>query len=316
MSLHLRGGDEHRHLPGLDRAWGESWYHDFASSDGAYGGWVRLGLYPNLGAAWYWAAIVRPGEPLVLISDTTAACPERDAPLAVETAAFHTSWHCSEPLMAWRITGEGTARTYANPADVFVPGHPGDGDVPLRYALEWRGASVAFPYAATTRYEQAAWVSGDVAVGDDHFDVYCPGQRDHSWGNRVWSFPWLWTAGHLPAGRWFHGVRVLVPGPTAFQTGFVAEPGRDLRGVDRVDAAYTVDADDLPTRLDLSIGELAMRVTPELHAPVLIHSPDGVTARFARALSRFETTDGAVGRGWVEFNFPVGARPVTDTRAR
>lgn len=314
-AFHLRGDDEHRHLPGTDRSWGESWYHDFAASDGSYGGWVRLGLYPNLGVAWYWLAIVRRGEPLVLIGDTTAPCPERGAPLEVRTDRWSTAWECTEPLMAWRIRGTGSARTYANPADVFVPGHPGDGDVDVHYDLEWRGASVVFPYSMTTRYEQAAWIQGDVSIGSGHVDVYCPGQRDHSWGNRVWSFPWLWTAGHLPENRWFHGVRTLVPGGSNLQVGYVVAPGHDLEAVDTVHVEYELDADDLPTSAFLQVAGLEARVTPELHAPVMIQSPDGVASRFARSLCRFEAADGSVGRGWVELNLPVGAERVTDTHA-
>ncbi|MFM8304643.1 MAG: hypothetical protein ACKOA9_10150 [Actinomycetota bacterium] len=312
----LRGDDEHRHLPGTDGAWGESWYHDFAAPDGTYGGWLRLGLYPNLGVAWFWLAVVRAGEPLVLVTDTAAPCPARDAPLAVRTDGYSTEWECTEPLMAWRIRGQARARTYRNPADVFDGTHPGDGDVDLRYDLEWRGAAVAFPYTMTTRYEQPAWVQGDVAVGDRHLDVYCPGQRDHSWGNRVWSFPWLWTAGHLPEGNWFHAVRTLVPGSTNLEVGYLARPGRDLEVVDTVDVAYTLDGAGLPTAAQLRIAGLEAAVTPELHAPVLIPSPDGVSSRFARSLCRFETADGGVGRGWVELNLPVGAAPVTDTRDR
>jgi hypothetical protein len=313
-AFHLRGDDEHRHLPGTDRSWGESWYHDFVASDGSYGGWLRLGLYPNLGVAWYWVAIVRPGEPLVLISDTTAPCPNRDAPLAVQTARYSTTWDCTEPLMAWRIRGTGTARTYGNPADVFDPAHPGDGDVDLRYDLEWRGAAVVFPYTQTTRYEQSAWVQGDVSIGGQHVDVYCPGQRDHSWGNRVWSFPWLWTSGHFPDSHWFHGVRTLVPGGSNLQIGYLAEPGRDLETVESVDIEYELDADDLPVSAFVQIAGLEARITPELHAPVMIQSPDGVASRFPRSLCRFETADGRIGRGWVELNLPVGANRQTNTR--
>ncbi len=312
--FHLRGSDEQRHLAGTDRSWGESWYHDFAASDGSYGGWLRLGLYPNLGVAWYWAAIVRPGQPLVLISDAAAPCPAGDGPLTVRTDRYVTTWECTEPLMAWRIHGQGRARTYENPADVFDPDHPGDGDVELQYDLEWRGAAVIFPYQMTTRYEQAAWVQGTVGIGGEHIDVYSPGQRDHSWGNRVWSFPWMWTAGHLPGNRWFHGVRVLVPGSADFQTGFLVEPDRDLAPVESLDVAYDVDGADLLTGAELRIADLRVRVTPELHAPVMIQSPDGVASRFPRSLCRFETPGGDVGRGWVEFNFPVGANRLTDTR--
>ncbi len=312
----LKGSDEGRHLPGTEGIWGESWYHDFASSDGAYGGWLRLGLYPNLGVAWYWVAIVRTGEPLVLISDTTAPCPPRDAPLAVRTDRYETAWTCTEPLQAWRITGRGGARVWADPAAVFTERASSMPAVDVSFDLEWRAAGPVFPYTETTRYEQAAWVQGEVTIGGEHLDVYCPGQRDHSWGNRVWSFPWLWCSGHLPGSTYFHAVRTLVPGGSSFQTGFVVEPGRDLVAVSSVDVAYTVDEHDLPTAATLTVGSLELAVTPELHAPVMIQSPDGVASRFSRSMVRVETPDGRVGRGWLECNFPVGGNRVEDTRAR
>ena len=259
-------------------------------------------------------------QPLVLISDTTAPCPERDAPLAVRHRPAGPP-SGSAPSRSWRggSRAPGTARTYANPADVFVPGHPGDGDVDVRYDLEWRGASVVFPYSMTTRYEQSAWIQGDV-VGRvaSHVDVYCPGQRDHSWGNRVWSFPWLWSAGHLPANRWFHGVRTLVPGGSNLQIGYVVEPDRDLETVEVVDVEYELDGDDLPTSAYLRIAGLEARVTPELHAPVLIQSPDGVASRFARSLCRFETSDGTrrsgLGRAEPARRAPTGS-PTPATRS-
>jgi hypothetical protein len=107
----------------------------------------------------------------------------------------------------------------------------------------------------------------------------------------------------------------LVGGGSSFQVGYVAEPDRDLDVVDSVDVAYELDADDLPVRGDLEIGRLRTQIVPELHAPVLIASPDGATSRFARALCRFDAADGTVGRGWVELNLPVASNPVTDTRA-
>jgi len=309
----LHASDEGRHLPGTDVAWGESWYHDFASSDGTYGGWLRIGLYPNLGVVWYWVAIVRAGQPLTLISDTTAPCPPRDPAnpllaLEVRNNRYETAWTCTEPMMSWHIAGSGTARTYANPADVFTASNRGDGDVDCAFNLEWRAAAPVFPYTATTRYEQSSWVSGEVRIGDERIDVYCPGQRDHSWGNRVWSFPWLWTSGHLPKARWFHAVRTHLGLAEGFQTGYVVEPGRDIEAIEHVEVEYQLDADELLTAASVRIGSLSMSVVPELHAPVKIQSPDGVAARFPRALCRFETADGTVGRGWVEFNFPAGSQ--------
>ena len=63
-----RPGDEGRHPPGPEQFWNESWYLDWTNEAGTLGGYVRLGLYPNLtperGAAWYWACVVGEGRPL------------------------------------------------------------------------------------------------------------------------------------------------------------------------------------------------------------------------------------------------------------
>src|SRR5439155_332214 len=61
--------DEGRHEPTTDPLWNESWYFDFATPDGALGGYVRLGLYPNQRTAWYWAYLVGEGRPLVAVRD-------------------------------------------------------------------------------------------------------------------------------------------------------------------------------------------------------------------------------------------------------
>ena len=67
--------DEGRHAPGDDRFWSESWYMDFHRDDGSLGGYVRVGLYPNLGVTWYWACLVRAGQPLVTVIDNEAPLP-------------------------------------------------------------------------------------------------------------------------------------------------------------------------------------------------------------------------------------------------
>jgi hypothetical protein len=124
----------------------------------------------------------------------------------------------------------------------------------------------------------------------------------------------MWCSGHLPGSTYFHSVRTLVPGGSNFQTGFLVEPGRELTAVDSVDVAYSVDEHELPTGATLRVGSLELAVTPELHAPAMIQSPDGVASRFPRSLVRVEAPDGRVGRGWLECNFPVGVNRVDDTR--
>ena len=71
----LTDADERAHAPGEERLWGESWYFDFTDREGTLGGYVRLGLYPNLGVAWYWACrstnATRPSCPSVGSSTTS-----------------------------------------------------------------------------------------------------------------------------------------------------------------------------------------------------------------------------------------------------
>ncbi|HEV3452601.1 MAG TPA: hypothetical protein VG869_15560 [Acidimicrobiia bacterium] len=306
-AFELTGADEGRHQAGAEPLWGESWYHDFAAVDGSYGGYLRLGLYPNLGVLWYWLHLVRRGEPLVLIRDHAVPCLAPGAPLEVTGDRFRASWRCTEPLQAWRITTEGTGVAVRDPAAAF---HGEEGpDVDVRVDLEWRGAAPTFPYTETTRYEQAAWVAGEVVVGDQRLEVRCPGERDHSWGVRDWwAFPWLWTAGRLEDGTWFHAVRSLVAeaGDANFQTGFVVGPDGALRPLTRVAFTPRLDDEKLLVHGDLELADLGLAVTAELQAPVLLVAPDGRESRFPRALSRFEAADGRVGRGWTELNWPDG----------
>jgi hypothetical protein len=73
--LDVTPGDEGRHSAGPEQLWGESWYLDWAAPDASTGGYVRLGLYPNLGLSWWWIALVGEDRPLVLVVDHTLPCP-------------------------------------------------------------------------------------------------------------------------------------------------------------------------------------------------------------------------------------------------
>ena len=78
--LVLTAADERAHEAGEERLWGESWYFDFTDRAGTLGGYVRLGLYPNLGVAWYWACLVGEGRPLVTVIDHEVALPKAPSP--------------------------------------------------------------------------------------------------------------------------------------------------------------------------------------------------------------------------------------------
>src|SRR5687768_12585416 len=115
--MELGPHDEGRHTVGPDELWGESWYHDWAAADGSYGGYVRLGLYPNNGVVSYWVHLVARGERVVLIRYHEVPAPTAmDGPIEVASSRVRGTWKPVEPLQSYRITTAGTAIALADPA--------------------------------------------------------------------------------------------------------------------------------------------------------------------------------------------------------
>jgi len=296
--------DEGRHPAGPEDLWGESWYLDWAAPDASYGGYVRLGLYPNLGLSWWWIALVG-ADPLVLVVDHTLPCPEGDAALAPSAGATSVELTITKPFERFRVVSEAVGVELADPAQAF---HGlGGPSVPVRLDLEWASRSEAFPYAMTTRYEISSWVTGSVTVGDETMTVDCAGQRDHSWGVRDWwQFPWNWTSGHLDDGSFFHAARSIIPNLDLFATGYTVGTDGTLVEAEVVENEVDIDDEKLPTAARQQIGPVSFTTEPVGHAPILLVAPDGRETRFPRAMCRYTTTDGRSGTGWTEYNWPPG----------
>ncbi len=69
--------DERRHVPDDHPLWNESYYFDWFGADGAVGGYVRVGIYPNLDRVWYWACLVGRAVTSSRWSTTTSRSPRR-----------------------------------------------------------------------------------------------------------------------------------------------------------------------------------------------------------------------------------------------
>ncbi|MGV3760717.1 MAG: DUF7065 domain-containing protein, partial [Actinomycetota bacterium] len=180
----LAPGDELAHEPGEERLWGESWYFDFATREGDLGGYVRLGLYPNLGVAWYWACLVGEGRPLVTVIDHEVPLPKAPS-LEVRAEGLWADHTVETPFEHMTLGCEAFAVAVDDPKEVY-----GDlrGDrVPFGRDLEWEtdGPGVS-AWPATTRYEVSCTVHGEILVGDEVIAFDGIGQRDHSWGVRDW----------------------------------------------------------------------------------------------------------------------------------
>jgi hypothetical protein len=301
----LAPADERAHPRGEDRLWGESWYFDFASADGETGGYVRLGLYPNLGRAWYWACYVGAGRPLVTVIDHDIALPAAGS-LEVRGEGLWADHNVEVPYDHMTLGCEAFAVGLDDPADTYRDLR---GDrVPFGLDLEWdTDGPGPYEWPGTTRYEIPCRVHGEVLVGDERIEIEALGQRDHSWGVRDWwRFGWVWTAGALEDGTRFHTTRVRIPGLEGFAPGYVQPPGGGPEQIDRCEASEELDAEGLPVTASVTCGDLELAIEPVAFSPVLLVD-EGSVSRFPRALCRFTEADGRTGVGWTEWNQPEEA---------
>lgn len=296
--MDLSAADEGRHAPGPEALWGESWYFDFAAPDGSVGGYVRLGLYPNLGVAWWWACIVGEGRRPVLVRDHEVVLPKGSS-LEVRAEGLWGELVCEQPHEHWTVGMEAYGVALDHPADAYR-GERGE-RVAVGLDLEWEARTALYPYRLTTRYEQACDVHGEVQVGAERIPIAGSGERDHSWGVRDWwVFGWVWTAGALDDGTRFHAAGT----EGLWRAGFVAAPDGAFAEVDRFDVQSDFGEEQLPVGARMALGALDLEVSPVGVGPVLLESGDGRRSRFPRALCRFRAPDGRAGVGWTEWNQP------------
>jgi hypothetical protein len=306
----LTDADERPHRPGAAQLWGESWDFDFAGVDGTLGGYVRLGVYPNLGAAWFWASLVGSGRPLVAVRDQDVPLPRRAA-TEVRAEGLWSAFTCETPFEHWSVGMEAFAVALDEPAEAYA-GERGD-RIALGLDLEWEsavrpvplGAGPAGPGPSGTSYGQPCEVYGEILVGDERIEFSGPGQREHAWGeNDWWRGPRWRAAGRLLDGRSFSawGDGMLASGAA----GYVVVAGEAVRAtLVTVDSVLTPDG--LASSASLVVDGLALTVTPLAHAPVVLEAPDGRRSRLARALCRFDgrqDEQDVTAVGWSEWLLP------------
>jgi hypothetical protein len=312
----LSAADEAHHPPGEGEWWGESWYFDFATADGRLGGYVRLGVYPHRGVAWYWACLV--GEacpyPLVAVVDHEVR-PPRPPSREIRAEGLWADHNTEMPFDHVTLGCEAFALGLDDPATMLAAGGTPLGDrVPLGLDLEWEteGAAYAYPPGAT-RYEVPCRVHGEVLVGDERMEVDAAGERDHSWGPRDWWGPgWTWWAGGLDDGTRFHGVVVRQPDGeiVPYHPGFVQPPGGLPAAVDHTAEAPMSGDRGFPVATTLTTGDLRVEAEPVAFAPVLLDDGGGRLSYLVRALARFRVPGtGRAGTGWVEWNWPQPGPP-------
>ena len=304
--------DEGRHPPDPEDLWNESYYCDFVAADGALGGWLRLGLYPNRHVAWWTAWIVRPGASSVASVDYRAPVPPGDSLVGTTTHdGTRIEIDLRRPLEEFRLV--------ADTAGLLVEGdtrsYDETGWTPTRLGVDltWTTDGEPYHYGATTRYEIPCTVRGTVTVDGETIAVDGQGQRDHSWGVRDWwAFGWCWCSLRLDDATRVHLADIrMAPGVPLF-FGYVQTP-EQVEPLTALSVTEDLGPEGFPTggRIELATGPdgtgtaLGIEVTPKAFGPVLLRDDEGGrTSRFPRAMLDCRTDDGRSGAGWIEWNQP------------
>ena len=268
---------------------------------------MRLGLYPNLGVAWYWACLVGEGRPLVTVIDHEVALPKAPS-LEIRADGLWADHIVETPFDHMTLGCEAFAVAVDDPAEVY-----GDlrGDrVPFGFDLEWEtDREGLYPWIGTTRYEVSCNVHGEVLVGDETIELDGIGQRDHSWGVRDWwNLGWVWTAGGLEDGTRFHTARIRRRRHGGVRAG-VRDAARRRRAADRrVHGRRGRSATTASRRAARSPAVRSSwrwsRATsaPSTSSTRVPTAPATPASRAPCAASRAPTDD--PGSGWTEWNQP------------
>ncbi|MBA3286980.1 MAG: hypothetical protein H0U21_03000 [Acidimicrobiia bacterium] len=130
--------------------------------------------------AWYWAAVVRPGQPLLHVAEWEV--PVRAEPGLVKAHGLWAEHVCDAPMEQWTISNETFAAGLDDPGDAI--GRAYGVPTAVAFDLEWYAA--APPVARIDGFEQAGVVHGVIELpGAARHLTETPARRWHRWGDEL-----------------------------------------------------------------------------------------------------------------------------------
>jgi len=187
-------GDEGAHAFDPDvEWWNESWFWDWYDRDGHVAGHCRIGIHPNQQRAWVWLYL-KQGEEWICLEEPRLPLASFDVErLAYEGWGLRFCWEVVSPIRKGRLRFEGFGRVLSGPrtgtmqaaaADLEVeamgPPHAPDGMVEGHDSEEY----------PASRFEQPVAYRGTTRIGSEASRFEGRGERDHSWGPRLWDMEW------------------------------------------------------------------------------------------------------------------------------
>jgi hypothetical protein len=180
--LTIGPAEEGRHRPGPGRWWSETWCFEVVLGPQA-GALAAITILPGRNQAWYWAGVVRPGAPLVVLHDLGLRLPARR--LEIRGEALWADHINEEPFEHWTIGNEAYALAVDDADEVLGRGR-GE-SCPLGFDLEWERAGAVV--ADEAGYAVPAAVHGEILIGSERLVVAASGRWWHRWGAGDWFEP-------------------------------------------------------------------------------------------------------------------------------
>jgi hypothetical protein len=159
----------------------EEWVFASWLPDGAVGlvSGFRVVRRPT-GPAWYWAALVRRGQPLLHVAEWDV--PTRADPLLVKAPGLWAEHACDAPMQQWMVANETYAVALDEPADALGRAY----GAPTAMAMDLEWYATARPAPVERGYEQCGVVHGVVELADGPLHLTeAPARRWHRWGDEL-----------------------------------------------------------------------------------------------------------------------------------
>jgi hypothetical protein len=187
----------------------EEWIFTCWTPDASLG--AITGLRVHGATAWYWAALVRRGEPLLHVTEWDVRM--RADPTVIKAHGLWAEHICEVPMQQWTVGNECFATAIQDPEE--ARGRAYGDPTAVAFDLEWYATAPPQPLGRATwsGYEQEGVVHGVVELPGSSLPLAeVPARRWHRWGSEL---------GVLPIGEAYAHGRLLAP--FAFPDGTVAE---------------------------------------------------------------------------------------------
>jgi len=173
--------------------WNESWFWDWYDAEGEVAGHCRIGVHPNQQRVWLWFYLKVGGE-WVSVEEPRLPLGSLDlGRLAYDGWGLRFSWDVETPIRRGRLRFEGFGRVLSGPRAGTLQAVSADLEVdamgPPHAPPRMVAGHESVKYRAS-RFEQPVAFRGRLGIAGDVRPFQGRGERDHSWGPRLWNMEW------------------------------------------------------------------------------------------------------------------------------